>query len=37
VTEITIVVDVKNRDELISAMAKLMGVSGVTDVRRADG
>jgi len=37
VTNITIVVDVKNRDELVSAMAKLMAVSGVTDVRRADG
>jgi len=33
---VTITVDVKNRDELISAMAKLMSVSGVTDVRRAD-
>jgi len=32
-----VVVDVKNRDELISAMARLMSVSGVTDVRRADG
>ena len=37
VTEITIVVEVRNRDELVSAMAKLMSVSGVTDVRRADG
>ena len=37
VTEITIVVEVKSRDELVSAMAKLMAVSGVTDVRRADG
>jgi len=37
VTDITIVVELKNRDELISAMAKLMAVSGVTDVRRADG
>jgi len=36
-TEITIVVEVKNRDELVAAMAKLMAVSGVTDVRRADG
>jgi len=34
---VSVVVDVKNRDELISAMAKLMAVSGVTDVRRADG
>jgi len=37
VTQITIVVDVKNRDELVSAMAKLMSVTGVTDVRRDDG
>jgi len=37
VTDITIVVDIRNRDELISAMARLMTVSGVTDVRRADG
>jgi len=36
-TEITIVVEVKNRDELVSAMAKLMSVTGVTDVRRSDG
>jgi len=36
-TEITIVVEVKNRDELVAAMAKLMAVSGVTDVKRADG
>ena len=34
---VTIVVDVKNRDELITAMAKLMSVSGVVEVRRADG
>ena len=34
---IAITVDVKHRDELISAMAKLMSVSGVTDVRRAEG
>jgi len=34
---VSIVVGVKNRDELVSAMAKLMSVSGVTDVRRADG
>jgi len=33
---ISVVVNVKNRDELISAMAKLMSVSGVTDVRRVD-
>jgi len=37
VTDITIVVEVRNRDELVSAMARLMGVSGVTDVRRSDG
>jgi len=37
VTSITIVVEVKNRDELVSAMARLMGISGVSDVRRADG
>jgi GTP pyrophosphokinase len=36
-TDITIVIEVNNRDELISAMAKLMAVSGVTDVRRAEG
>lgn len=34
---INIVVEVANRDELISAMAKLMGIPGVTDVRRVDG
>ena len=34
---VSVAVEVKNRDELISAMAKLMSVSGVTDVRRADG
>jgi len=37
VTAITIVVEINNRDELVSAMAKLMAVSGVTDVKRADG
>jgi len=37
ITAITIVVDIRNRDELVSAMAKLMAVSGVTDVRRSDG
>jgi len=37
VVAVSVVVDVKNRDELISAMAKLMSVSGVTDVRRAEG
>jgi len=36
-TSITIVVEVRNRDELVSAMARLMSISGVTDVRRADG
>jgi len=37
VTDITIVVEIRNRDELVSAMAKLMAIPGVTDVRRADG
>jgi len=37
VNDITIVVEVKNRNELVSAMAKLMAISGVTDVRRSDG
>jgi len=37
VTEITIAVQIRNRDELVTAMAKLMAISGVTDVRRADG
>ena len=36
-TRITIVIDVKNRDELVSAMAKVMSVKGVTDVIRSDG
>ena len=34
---VTVDVNVKNRDELISAMAKLMSVTGVTDVHRAGG
>jgi GTP pyrophosphokinase len=34
---VTIDVGVRNRDELISALAKLMSVPGVTDVRRSDG
>ena len=34
---VSVVVEVKNRDELIAAMAKLMSVSGVTDVRRGEG
>jgi len=34
---VTIDVAVRNRDELISAMAKIMSVQGVTDVRRMDG
>ena len=33
---ISVMVDVKSRDELISAMARLMSISGATDVRRAD-
>jgi len=36
-SHITIVVEVKSRDELVSAMAKIMSVSGVTDVSRTDG
>ena len=36
-TLITIVVEVNHRDELVSAMAKIMAIAGVTDVRRADG
>ena len=34
---VSVIVDVKNRDELVSAMARLMTVSGVTDVRRESG
>ena len=34
---IEVVIAVKNRDELVMAMARLMSVSGVTDVRRANG
>jgi GTP pyrophosphokinase len=34
---VSVDVNVKNRDELIAAMAKLMSVPGVTDVRRTDG
>ena len=34
---VSVIVDVKNRDELVSAMARLMSVSGVTDVRRIAG
>jgi len=34
---VSVDVDVNNRDELISAMAKLMSISGVIDVHRADG
>jgi len=37
ITLITIVVEVAHRDELIAAMAKIMSIKGVTDVRRADG
>ena len=37
IVAVYVIVEVKNRDELISAMARLMSVSGVTDVRRADG
>jgi len=34
---VSVDVNVKNRDEVIAAMAKLMSVSGVTEVRRAGG
>ncbi|MCL2391113.1 MAG: bifunctional (p)ppGpp synthetase/guanosine-3',5'-bis(diphosphate) 3'-pyrophosphohydrolase [Oscillospiraceae bacterium] len=34
---VSIDIGVKNRDELVSAMAKIMSVPGVTDVRRMDG
>ena len=34
---VTVVVEVKSRDELVTAMAKLMSVAGVKDVRRAGG
>ena len=34
---VSIDVSVKNRDELVSAMAKIMSVPGVSDVRRSDG
>ena len=37
IVNVFVLVEVNNRDELISAMARLMSVSGVTDVRRADG
>jgi len=33
---VSVVVEVKNRDELVYAMTKLMSISGVTDVSRAD-
>jgi len=36
-TLITIAVELKNRDELVTAMAKIMNVQGVTDVRRTEG
>jgi GTP pyrophosphokinase len=34
---ISIVIEVKNRDDLVSAMARLMSVQGVSDVRRING
>ena len=34
---VSVTVEIKNRDELVAAMARLMSVAGVTDVRRADG
>ena len=32
---VSVTIDVKNRDELVAAMARLMSVQGVTDIRRA--
>ena len=37
IVAVSVDVEVKNRDELVSAMARLMSVSGVTDVRRTEG
>ena len=34
---VSVIVEVKNRNELIAAMARLMAVSGVTEVRRTEG
>ena len=34
VIAVSIIVEVKSRDELVSAMARLMSVQGVTDIRR---
>ncbi|MCL2408331.1 MAG: bifunctional (p)ppGpp synthetase/guanosine-3',5'-bis(diphosphate) 3'-pyrophosphohydrolase [Oscillospiraceae bacterium] len=34
---ISATIEVKNRDELVRAMARLMSVQGVTDTRRVDG
>jgi GTP pyrophosphokinase len=34
---ISIVIEVKNRDELVGAMAKMMSIQGVSDVRRVNG
>ena len=34
---VSVTVEVKNRDELVTAMARLLSVSGVTDVSRSDG
>jgi len=34
IVAVSVVVGVKNRDELVSAMAKLMSVQGITDIRR---
>jgi len=36
-TLITIVAELKSKDELVTAMAKIMNVQGVADVRRTDG
>ena len=32
-----LMVDIKNRDDLVSAMARLSGISGVSDIRRNEG
>ena len=37
VGRVSVGLDVRNRDELIAAMARLMSVQGVTDVRRGGG
>jgi len=37
IVRVSISVEVKNKDELVDAMARLMSVQGVTDVRRPSG